>query len=344
MATVEMERATLMKAAVRRVYGEADVVHVEQVGRPSIARNEVLVRVHAAGVDRGVWHLMTGLPYLFRTAGIGVRTPKDPSLGMDLAGVVEAVGGDVTKFRPGDEVFGVGAGSFAEYARARADRLAIKPANLTFEEAAAVAVSASTALLAVRDHGHVQSGQEVLVIGASGGVGSYAVQIAKAFGARVTGVCSPSKLELVRLLGADAVIDYTQVSGEDLAAAVREANAGQGMSAVYDGVGKDTFDASLASLITRGMLVLYGASSGPVPPLDPQRLNRGGSLYLTRPTLRHYLRTRDEFLWRAEEVLGSLADGTLRVEIGGRYPLDEAARAYEDLENRRTTGKLLLTR
>ncbi|HKW60335.1 MAG TPA: NAD(P)-dependent alcohol dehydrogenase [Candidatus Dormibacteraeota bacterium] len=253
MATVEMERATLMKAAVRRVYGEADVVHVEQVGRPSIARNEVLVRVHAAGVDRGVWHLMTGLPYLFRTAGIGVRTPKDPSLGMDLAGVVEAVGGDVTKFRPGDEVFGVGAGSFAEYARARADRLAIKPANLTFEEAAAVAVSASTALLAVRDHGHVQSGQEVLVIGASGGVGSYAVQIAKAFGARVTGVCSPSKLELVRLLGADAVIDYTQA---DFAA------GGKRYDVVIDTGGSSPLPRLRQVLAPRGTLVIVGGEGG----------------------------------------------------------------------------------
>jgi hypothetical protein len=169
----------------------------------------VLVRVHAAGVDRGVWHLMTGLPYLTRLA-FGLRAPKNPVPGMDVAGVVEAVGKNVTRFQPGDEVFGVGKGTFAEYALAREDKLAPKPANLTFEQAAVVAISGLTALQGLRDHGRVAPGQRVLIIGASGGVGTFAVQIAKAFGAHVTGVCSTTKVNLVRSIGADHVIDYTR--------------------------------------------------------------------------------------------------------------------------------------
>src|SRR5438309_7377509 len=169
------------------------------------------VRVHAAGVDQGVWHEVAGLPYLFRIAGIGVRTPKHPIPGHDVAGTVEAVGEKVTGLRPGDEVFGVCRGSFAEHARARADRLARKPANLSFAQAAAVPTSAATALQALRNKGNVRAGQRVLIIGAGGGVGTFAVQLAKVYGAEVTGVCSTAKIELVRSLGADHVIDYTQV-------------------------------------------------------------------------------------------------------------------------------------
>src|ERR671932_1210438 len=177
-----------MKAIVRYEYGSPNVLELKDIDKPKIGDEEVLVRVHAAGVDRGVWHLMTGLAYPIRLAGYGLRAPKNPVLGGDLAGVVEAVGKNVTRFRPGDEVFGIGEGSFAEYARAREDKLAPKPANLTFEQAAAVAISGLTALQALRDHGEVRPGHEVLIIGASGGVGTYAVQLAKeAFGARVTG-------------------------------------------------------------------------------------------------------------------------------------------------------------
>src|SRR5215212_8571313 len=171
-----------MKAIVRDTYGSADVLELREVDKPEIGDDEVLVRVLAAGVDQGVWHVMTGLPYPIRLAGYGLRVPKTPVLGADVAGVVEAVGNDVTRFQPGDEVFGIGKGSYAEYARAREDRLATKPANLTFEQAAVVAISGLTALQALRDHGRVASGQKVLIIGASGGVGTFAVQIAKAFG------------------------------------------------------------------------------------------------------------------------------------------------------------------
>ena len=167
------------------------------------------MRVHAASVDRGTWHVMAGLPYPIRLAGFGLRRPKYRNPGRSLAGTVEAVGADATGFKPGDEVFGICDGSFAEYARVRTDKLAPKPANLSFEQAAAVPISGLTALQAVRDHGRVQAGQKVLIVGASGGVGSFAVQIAKAFGAEVTGVCSTAKVDAVRALGADHVIDYT---------------------------------------------------------------------------------------------------------------------------------------
>src|ERR687886_2234945 len=192
-----------MKAIVRDTYGSPDVLELRDFDKPEIGDDEVLLRVHAAGVDRGVWHVMTGLPYPIRLAGYGLRAPKNPVIGSDVAGVVEAVGKNVTRFQSGDEVFGIGKGSFAEYARAREDKLAPKPANLTSEQAAVVAISGLTALQGLRDHGGVESGQGVLIIGASGGVGTFAVQLAKAFGARVTGVCSTTKVEMVRSIGAD---------------------------------------------------------------------------------------------------------------------------------------------
>lgn len=199
-----------MRAIVQDVYGPAGVLRLRDIGRPSIGDGEVLVRVRAAGVDPGVWHLMTGEPYLVRAMGFGLRKPKVAVRGRDLAGVVEAAGPRVTRFRPGDEVYGTcPSGSFAEYAAAPQERLAAKPASLSFEQAAAVPISGVTALQAVRDCGRVQPGQQVLVIGAAGGVGSFAVQIAKESGAKVTGVCSTSKAGLVRSLGADDVIDYT---------------------------------------------------------------------------------------------------------------------------------------
>ena len=205
-----MKTATTMQAIVQDHYGPAqDVLRLEEIDRPTIGDGEVLLRVHAAGVDRGVGHLMTGLPYPVRLAGFGVRAPKDRVRGREVAGSVEAVGPGVTTLAAGDKVFGISEGSFAGYARAKADKLAPLPGGLTFEQAAAVPVSALTALQAVRDHGRVRAGQKVLVICASGGVGTFAVQIAKAFGAEVTGVCSSAKVDLVTSIGADHVIDYT---------------------------------------------------------------------------------------------------------------------------------------
>jgi len=199
-----------MKAIVHHKYGSPDVLELRDIDKPEIGDDEVLVGVHAAGMDRGVWHVMTGLPYPIRLAGYGLRAPKTAVIGSDVAGVVEVAGKNVTRFQPGDEVFGIGKGSYAEYVCAREDKLAHKPANLTFEQAAVVAISGLTALQGLRDHGRVEPEQKVLVIGASGGVGTYAVQIAKAFGAQITGVCSTTKVDMVRSLGADHVIDYTR--------------------------------------------------------------------------------------------------------------------------------------
>ena len=199
-----------MKAIVQDVYGSADVLELEDIDKPAVGDGDVRVQVRAAGVDPSVWHIMTGLPYVVRLMGLGLRRPKGRVRGLDVSGTVEAVGKDVTEFEPGDDVFGTCDGSFAEFACARPATLAPKPANLTFEQAAAVPVSGCTALQGLRDRGKISSGQRVLVIGAAGGVGSFAVQIAKHFGAEVTGVCSTAKLEMVRSLGADHLVDYSQ--------------------------------------------------------------------------------------------------------------------------------------
>ena len=235
-----------MKAMVQDRYGSPDVLELRDIERPAPKPNEVLLRVHAAGVDQGTWHLMSGLPYAGRLA-FGLRRPRMPVPGMDVAGVVEAVGTKVTEFRPGDEVFGVGRGTFAEYAAAKSKTLVHKPANVTFEQAAAVSVSGCTALAALRG---VEAGQRVMVIGAGGGVGSYAVQLAVAFGAEVTGVCGPAQVDLVRSLGATDVIDYrsTELTGQ--------------YDMVLDIAGGRPIP-TLRRLVTpRGTLVLVGSEEG----------------------------------------------------------------------------------
>jgi NADPH:quinone reductase-like Zn-dependent oxidoreductase len=242
-----------MKAIVQDRYGSADVLGRGDVDVPVPKDDEVLLRVHAAGVEPGVWHLMTGMPYLVRLLGYGLRRPKVRVRGRDVAGRVEAVGKDVTEFRPGDEVFGICEGSFAEYACARADKLVPKPANLTFEQAAVVPISGLTALQGVRDRGQVQPGQRVLVIGAAGGVGSFAVQLAKAFGAEVTGVCSTTKADLVRSIGADQVIDYTR---EDFADGTRH------WDLILDTAGNRSLSRLQRALAPKGTLVLVGGEGG----------------------------------------------------------------------------------
>jgi NADPH:quinone reductase-like Zn-dependent oxidoreductase len=209
-------RPVAMAALVQRRYGSADTLAVEQIPLPEVGDTEVLIEVVAAGVDRGVWHLMTGTPYLIRLAGFGVLRPKNPVLGMDVAGRVAAVGSSVHRFAVGDEVMGIAKGSFAEYAVADKEKLAFKPAELDFEQAAASTISGITALQALTSVGRVEAGQSVLIIGASGGVGSFAVQIAKAHGATVTGVASGAKLDVVTSLGADTVVDYTSTKVADL--------------------------------------------------------------------------------------------------------------------------------
>ncbi|HEY9409754.1 MAG TPA: NAD(P)-dependent alcohol dehydrogenase, partial [Jiangellaceae bacterium] len=215
MVTEHTAASIKMRAIVQSRYGGAGDLHLDHIDVPEVADSEVLVRVHAAGLDRGTWHLMTGKPYVMRIAGMGFKGPKDRVPGRDLAGVVEAVGSAVTKFAIGDEVYGIGRGAFAEHAVAPEDKLAHKPTRLSFEQAAVVPISAGTALQALTDEGHLEAGQSVLVIGASGGVGSYAVQLAKALGAEVTGVAGTEKLDLVRSLGADHVIDYTHADFAD---------------------------------------------------------------------------------------------------------------------------------
>jgi NADPH:quinone reductase-like Zn-dependent oxidoreductase len=242
-----------MKAVVRDTYGSADLLRLRDVERPSVAGDEVLVRVRAAGLDRGAWHIMTGRPYLLRLAGYGIRRPRTATLGSELAGVVEIVGAEVTGLAPGDAVFGTGRGSFAEYAPARPGTLARMPANLTFEQAAAVPVSGLTALKALRDRGHVQAGQHVLIIGASGGVRTFAVQIAKAFGAQVTGVCSTAKIDLVRSLGADHVVDYAV--GD-----IRDGNRRYDL--VLDIGGNRPLTALRRVLTSKGTLVIVGGEGG----------------------------------------------------------------------------------
>jgi NADPH:quinone reductase-like Zn-dependent oxidoreductase len=247
-----------MKAVVRDRYGSADVLELRDVEVPQPGEGEVLLAVRAAGLDRGAWHVMAGMPYLMRLAGFGVRKPKQAGLGSDVAGVVEEVGAGVTGLGPGDAVFGTcgpasGAASFAEYAVARPDRLARMPENLSFEQAAAVPVSAQTALQALRDRARVRAGQSVLIIGASGGVGTFAVQIAKAFGADVTGVCSTSKVDLVSSLGADRVIDYTR---EDIT------DDGRRYDVVLDIGGNRPLRLLRRALASDGTLVFVGGEGG----------------------------------------------------------------------------------
>ncbi|HEX9363356.1 MAG TPA: NAD(P)-dependent alcohol dehydrogenase [Candidatus Dormibacteraeota bacterium] len=242
-----------MKAIVQDAYGSADVLELREIDKPESNDGEVLLRIHAAGVDPGVWHLMTGRPYLVRAMGFGLRAPKVRVRGRDVAGVVESIGGNVTRFKAGDEVFGTAEGSFAEYVCAREDRLAPKPANLSFEQVAAVPISGLTALQGLRDAGKIEPGQKVLVIGAAGGVGSFAVQIAQAYGAEVTGVCSTNKMDLVRSIGASHVIDYTR---EDFADGPRRYDV------ILDTAGNRSLTHLRRALTPKGTLVIVGGEGG----------------------------------------------------------------------------------
>jgi NADPH:quinone reductase-like Zn-dependent oxidoreductase len=322
-----------MQAIVQDTYGSADVLELRDVDRPAIADDEVLVRVHAAGVDRGVWHLMAGLPYPIRLAGYGLRAPKNGVPGSDLAGVVEAVGKDVTRFRPGDEVFGIGKGTFAEYARAPEKKLAPRPANLTFEQAAALAISGLTALQALRDKGKVRSGQKVLVIGASGGVGSYAVQIAKAYGAAVTGVCSTTKADLVRSLGADHVLDYTR---EDFA------DGEHRYDLIIDIGGNSSLSRLRRALTPQGTLVIVGGEGG-------GRLMGGTDRQLRALALSPFVGQKLTTFISAEngDDLRDLTElveaGKVRPVIDRTYPLGEAPKAIRYVEEGNARGKVVIT-
>jgi NADPH:quinone reductase-like Zn-dependent oxidoreductase len=249
---VAMAREATMKAIVQDAYGTEDVLEYRDIDRPAPKDDEVLVRVRAAGLDRGVWHVMTGLPYLVRVVvpTMGLGRPNVPVRGMDLAGQVEAVGGRVTRFRPGDAVFGWTDGSYAEYASVPEDQLVPMPADLGFEQAAAVPISGLAALQGLRDVGEIQAGQRVLVVGAAGGVGSFAVQLAKAFGAHVTGVGSTTQLDLIRSLGADQVVDYTR---DDVTDGSRR------WVLILDTAGHRSLSQLRRALTPRGTLVIVGS-------------------------------------------------------------------------------------
>jgi NADPH:quinone reductase-like Zn-dependent oxidoreductase len=322
-----------MKAIVQDEYGSPDVLELRDIDSPQIADDEVLVRVRAAGVGRDVWHVMTGLPYPIRLAGFGFRAPKNPVIGSEVAGVVEAVGKDVSRFKPGDEVFGVGKGSYAEYVCAREDKLASKPENLTFEQAAVVPIMGLTALQALRDHGKVRQGQEVLIIGASGGVGTFAVQIAKAFGARVTGVSSTGKVGAVRSLGADHVIDYTR---EDFAEGDRRYDL------IVDIGGNSSLARLRRALAPKGTLVIAGGEGGGRWLGGTDRQIRA---MLLSPFVGQKLGTfvaseNHEDLLVLKELIES---GKITPVIDKTYPLSEVPEAIRYLAEGHARGKVVIS-
>ena len=322
-----------MKATIQDTYGSPDVLQLRDIDKPEITDDEVLVRVHAAGVGRDVWHIMTGLPYPIRLAGYGLRAPKNPVIGLDVAGVVEAVGKNVSRFQPDDEVFGIGKGSYAEYVCAREDKLAHKPVNLTFEQAAVVAIMGSTALQALRDHGKVRPGQKVLVIGASGGVGTYAVQIAKAFGANVTGVCSTAKVEMVGSIGADHVIDYTR---DDFAEGDKRYDL------ILDIGGNSSLARLRRALAPRGTLVIVGGETDEqwLGGTDRQLRALMLSLFVGQKLGTFVSSENHEDMIVLKELIES---GKLTPVIDRTYPLSEVSEAIRYLEEGHARGKVVIT-
>jgi len=326
-----------MKAIVQDRYGPPDVLEPREVERPVPALDDVLVQVCAAGVDQGVWHLMAGQPYLVRLMGFGFRAPKIPVRGSEVAGRVDAVGENAAGFQPGDEVFGScegGSGSFAEYACARADRLAPKPANLDFEHAAAVPVSGVTALQALRDRAEVRAGQRVLVIGAGGGVGTFSVQLAKAFGAEVTGVCSTAKQELVRSLGADEAIDYTQ---EDFA------DGRARWDVILDTAGNRSLSHLRRALAPHGTLVIVGGEGGGrwLGGFDRQVVRAPVVSLFVGQRLRPVIgAVRADDLQVLRELIEA---GEVTPVVDRVYPLSEAAAAVRYLREGHARGKIVLS-
>ena len=321
-----------MKAIIHERYGRPDVLDLRDVDKPVVEDHQVLVRVHASSVNPVEWYGVSG-PY-FARVGNGLRRPKDTTVGADLAGRVEAVGRDVKGFQPGDEVFGVSGASWAEFASAREDRLAPKPTNLSFEEAAAVPIAGLTALQALRDKGHVQPGQKVLINGASGGVGTFAVQIAKALGAEVTAVCSTKNVEQARALGADRVVDYTQEDFTKLD--VRH-------DVLIDIAGSRSFRQFRRVLTPKATVVIVGAKFPSNKGLGP---------------LSHIIGTRLAGLGRSQTVkffvakitkedLGFLAElleaGKVRSVIDRRFELSETADAMRYLGEGHARGKVIIT-
>jgi NADPH:quinone reductase-like Zn-dependent oxidoreductase len=318
-----------MRAIVQDRYGSSDTWQLTDTDRPQIEPHEVLIHVHAAGLDRGTWHEMTGRPYLMRIMGFGLRSPKHRVPGRAVAGTVAAVGADVTRFTVGDEVFGVSRGAFAEYAAAREDKLAHKPSTLTFEQAAAVPISATTALQGLR-LGRIEAGQQVLIIGASGGVGTYAVQLAKSSGTEVTGVCSATKADLVRSLGADHTIDYTTEDATD---------GSRRYDLILDIAGNAPLRRLRRALKPNGSLVIVGGES-------KGNLTGGFGRSLRAPLVSLFVRPRLTMLASKEHhadllPLTDLIDaGKLTPCIDATYTLDQAPEAMRHLEAGSVRGKI----
>jgi NADPH:quinone reductase-like Zn-dependent oxidoreductase len=317
-----------MQAIIQDRYGGEEVLEARDIDRPAIGDDEVLVRVRAASVHVGDWILMTGVPYVMRM-GTGLSKPKNPVPGTDIAGTVEAVGTRVQSLRPGDDVFGWCTGAFAEYARAPEDQLVKKPANLTFEQAAAVGVSASTALQLLRDDAKVQPGQKVLINGASGGVGTFAVQIAKAFGAEVTGVCSTKNLELVRSIGADHVIDYTQQNFRD---------GDERYDFILDNVGDRSMADTRRALTPNGTLLSNGGGHA------AGKLGRTIRGFLASLVVRQQARPSVKTQNRSDLIaLKELVEaGQVRPVIGGTYPLSQTAEAISQVAAGHARGTLVI--
>lgn len=320
-----------MKAIRIHGHGGPEALRYEEAPTPKPGAGQALIRIEAIGVNFiDIYH---------RTGLYPVQFPY--TLGQEAAGVVTGLGPDVSGIAVGDAVAYTGVpGAYAEFAVVPADRLVPVPTGVSARQAAAAILQGVTAQYLATSTYPLAAGQTCLVHAAAGGVGLLLCQIAKRLGARVIGtVSNEAKAALARTAGADEVILYTR---QDFEAEVRRITWGTGVHVVYDSVGKTTFDKSLDCVARRGMLVLYGQSSGPVPPFDPQILNRKGSLFLTRPTLAHYVATREELLDRAGQVLGWVADGSLSVRIGREHPLADAAEAQRALAARETTGKVLL--
>lgn len=326
------EESLQMRAVAQRKYGNSSVLSIENLQRPTPAADEVLIEVHAAGLDRGTEHLMTGNPYLIRILGYGFTKPKNPVLGLDVAGTVVSVGAEVTRFVIGDEVFGIAAGSFAEYAVAKETKLARKPTNVSFNEAAVSAVSGITALQALTDIGRVEPGHRVLVIGASGGVGTFAVQIAKARGALVDGVAGTDNLELVRSLGATEVFDHRTSSLADIE---------HRYDLVIDIGGRNSVHNLRRVLAKSGTLVIVGGENG-------NRLTGGIGRQIFASLLSPFTKQRLLMFMSKEEHsfmdrLGEyLETGQVRPVIGGHFPLSQAREAMALLESGRASGKTLI--
>lgn len=321
-----------MRAITQDRYGSAEVLELATMARPTRKPDEVLVEVVAAAVDRGTCHLMTGTPYLIRIAGFGLRRPKNKIVGLDVAGRVVAVGADVTRFDVGDEVFGIANGSLAEFTTATEDKLAFKPANVSFEHAAASAVSGITALQALTDVGNVQPGQNVLIIGASGGVGSFAVQLAKALGAEVTAVASTRNVDLLGSLGADHVVDYT---AQDFTA------TSERYDLIVDIGGRNSIRRLRSVLAATGTLVIVGGEDG-------NRFTGGIGRQLRAMMLSPFVSQRlttfisTEHHSVMERLAGFIETGAVTPAVQGRFPLADAASAIEQLDSGKASGKSVI--